>query len=429
MLTEYWKTLKPHPEQDQLWRSKERFVAVCAGRGSGKTELARRRIVRYLPVKKPWPDPEYFYALPTFGQARKVAWEPIKALIPPEWYDGQPNESTMTIRTVFGSTLRVIGLDKRQRAEGLQYDGGVVDESSDQKPGVFDLTFRPAMTHRRAWCWRIGVPKRMGVGAVEFRKVFDRWGEMDDGIHRSFTWPSSTVLDPAELLSIKETTDPKDYSEQYGGLWESVAGAVYYCFDEVLNSQTAEYDPKSPLLVGSDFNVDPMAWVIVQMHGESFYVIDEIFERNTNTEATLDALWERFGEDHEGGWYFFGDASGRARKSSAKKSDYLQIRNDERFKGKTFYPKANPPVADRVAAVNAALKSASGSRRLFVSPKCVHLVRDLGYLSYGPGTRDILAIDPDAKHVSDALGYLVSYLRPVRLNVESPPDQIAVGAA
>jgi hypothetical protein len=157
-----WFQLRYHAQQAAMWRTKKRFVAAACGRGSGKTELARRRIVRFLPIKKPWADPMYFYALPTFAQARRVAWKKIKALIPREWCT-KINESEMLIETVFGSSLYVVGMDKPQRIEGDQWDGGVVDESCDQKPKAFDLSIRPALTHRNGWCWRIGVPKRHGT--------------------------------------------------------------------------------------------------------------------------------------------------------------------------------------------------------------------------------------------------------------------------
>ncbi len=422
MLTPAWFPLRPHAKQSRLWRGTERFVAVCAGRGSGKTELARRRVVLALSLKRPWADPKYFYALPTLGQGRKVAWKPIKALVPEEWIE-DCNETTMEIRTIFGSTLLVLGLDVPMRAEGLQYDGGVIDEGSDQKPGVFDLTFRPALTHRRGWCWRIGVAKRRGVGAREFRKVFEDWGSRNDGIHAAYTWPSTDILPPEEVAVQRDGMAEKDFNEQYLSSWESNAGLVYYAYDEVASvKRDIEYARDLPIIVGSDFNVDPMAWVLMQQHHDEYHVFDEIWIENTNTPATLDELARRY-EGHPGGWYFFGDASGRARKSSATRSDYAHIRNDGRFKGaKVLYRKSNPPVDDRVSSVNALLKNAAGKRRLFIHPRCEHLKRDLGYLSYVKNSRDIDETDPTAKHITDALGYPLHYLQPYR-SVRSEDDE------
>ena len=405
-------------------RCSSRFVAAACGRGSGKSEVARRRLVLALADPKPWPDPEYFYAAPTSDQARRLGWDKLKALVPPDWCR-KINDSTMTIRTVFGATLRVFGLDKPMRAEGVQYDGGVIDESSDVKPKTFDLTFRPALSARRGWCWRIGVPKRFGCGAREFREFYDQCGADKTGDYAAFKWSSDTVLDAQELKVHQDSMDPRDYSEQFDASWESVSGAVYYCYDSHESIwQGDDYDREQELMVGSDFNVSPMAWTLLQERDGTLVAVDEIWKKDTNTRETLDELWQRY-QYHAGGWHFYGDASGRARRSSADTTDYLQIRADVRFdKAKISYPRANPPVASRHAAVNWALRAASGKRSLMIHPRCLHLRRDLEYLTYKPGTREVDTRDPDAGHITDGLGYVIHALRPMRV---SRPTEIRVG--
>ncbi|MES1257290.1 MAG: hypothetical protein ABUS51_02625, partial [Acidobacteriota bacterium] len=71
-------------------------------------------------------------------------------------------------------------------------------------------------------------------------------------------------------------------------------------------------------------------------------------------------------------------------------------------------PKANPPVRERVAAVNARLRNAHGDVRLLVDPKCRELIADFEQVSY---KEDSVQVDKDKDrrrtHLSDALGYLV----------------------
>jgi hypothetical protein len=406
-----WFALKPHAQQSRLWRSSARFKAVAAGRGSGKTEVARRYLVRMLKVNKPWPDPTYLYCLPTFAQAKRVAWQKLKALVPREWRAGQPNESELTIRTIFGSTLIVVGMDKPQRVEGNQYDGVIVDESSDQKPGMFDLTLRPTLTHRRGFAWRIGVPKRAGVGAAEFKEYFFK--ELDD--KESFTWPSEDILTPEEIANARESMDEKDYNEQFRASWESLAGLVFYSFSDMHNvNDKLRYHPNMPLLIGSDFNVDPMAWIIAQAHGNELHVIDELYIRNTNTQEALERLYKAYGS-HGAGFRFFGDAAGRHRHSSASFSDYAQIRSDARFSdARVMYPLSNPAIADRFAATNALFCNANKVRRCFVHPRCKNLIKDLTHRSYKPG-ESIPDDVGDIGHITDALGYLIYMLYPFKI--------------
>ena len=410
-LPKAWTPLRYHRLQNELWHCPSRTVAVAAGRGSGKTELARRRIVAYLPVAKPWEDPKYFYALPTYGQAKLVAWQQILSLVPKEWLKRVPSESSMIIETIFGSKLYVVGLDVPARIEGVQWDGGVIDESSDQKPGVFDRSVRPALTHRNGWCWRIGVPKRFGPGAREFKFTYDL-GMQDKGGVRSFTWPSWDILPESEIEILKAQLDAKDFNEQVGGNFVDAGGLAYYSFNKSIHgSRPCTYDPNKPILVCSDFNVDPMAWVLCQFvqtdYGEAMEVIDEIWLRNTNTMATLDFLWNKYAP-HKGGWIFTGDATGRRRQSSASSSDYKQIRNDKRFNARVRYEKANPSVKDRLAAVNCLLRNARGDVRLWVDPKCKHLLDDLENRSLNEWGEPMPAVpneSRDSGHATDALGY------------------------
>jgi len=424
MLTPAWTQLRYHPQQSELWRTPARFVAVRAGRGSGKTELARRRVVRYLPVQKPWPDPIYFYALPTFAQAKRVAWRPLKQLIPPEWIT-KISETELTIETVFGSTLYVVGMDKPQRYEGVQWDGGVIDESSDQKPGVFKLSFLPALSHREAWCWRIGVPKRTGAGAKDFREAFSEWATPDDPTTAAFTWSSDTILPPNEIAWAKSHLDDRDYNEQYGGVDEELGGLIYHAFSSANVTDRAEYVPHAPIVVGSDFNVSPMAWVIGQVHGDELFIFDEIFLRNTNTQQTLDELHKRYGK-HMAGWEFYGDAAGQSRHTSASRSDYIQIKNDGRFfDSRVYYPKANPRRVSRWSAVNRMFRAADGRRRCFINPRCHRLIHDLEMRARRPGS-DEPDDHADIGHISDALGYIVHRLWPISLNVTAPSAGVVI---
>ena len=129
-------------------------------------------------------------------------------MIPKEWlHKDSINKSESCITTVFGSKLYIVGMDKPQRIEGMQIDGIVIDESSDQRPGMFQKTVVPMLTHRNAWCWRIGVPKKAGIGRAEFKEFFDKGRKEQDSGIESYTWKSADILLPEELdFYIKEVT-------------------------------------------------------------------------------------------------------------------------------------------------------------------------------------------------------------------------------
>lgn len=430
-LTAAWTPLRPHEEQSEMFRCDKRVVHCIAGRISGKTTIARRRMCVALPEKKPWPDRNYFYGLPTYGQAKRVAWDKILSLIPKHWLKKEPSSSSMLIETVFGSRLYVLGLDKPARIEGTEWDGCIIDESSDQKPGVFERSIAPALAAREGWCWRIGAPKRFGPGGGEFRKAYER-GLTGEGDSASFTWPSWTVLSEKEIEKLRKEMSPKDFDEQIAGEFQDAGGSAYYAWSKE-NVKDCAYNPNELMLVMSDFNVDPMAWCMGHFvhtpHGQGMEVFDELWLRNTNTQAALDEVWKRY-EHHKGGFLFVGDATGRNRHTSANKSDYRQILNDERFGARVRYDKHNPAIKDRLASVNSLLCNKLGQRRLFMDPKCVHLIDDMKYRSLDENGLPI-ASGPnaagDSGHMSDALGYGVYKFFPITIAINSGSELIIIG--
>ena len=70
--------------------------------------------------------------------------------------------------------------------------------------------------------------------------------------------------------------------------------------------------------------------------------------------------------------------------------------------------KSNPPVTDRVNAVNRALDG-----NLLIDTKCKGLIQDLEKVVNKEGTREIDKSNKDLSHFSDALGYAVHWEKPI----------------
>jgi hypothetical protein len=126
--------------------------------------------------------------------------------------------------------------------------------------------------------------------------------------------------------------------------------------------------------------------------------------------------------------YVYGDATGGARKTSATAgSDYKLIADHPKLKRlgvKLKVPRANPPIVDRLAACNSMLCNAVGLRRMFISPSCTNLIADLQDRYYKPGSRD-LGDKGDLGHVTDAMGYAVHRLFPIKLKTEGKMGVVA----
>ena len=107
--------------------------------------------------------------------------------------------------------------------------------------------------------------------------------------------------------------DVRDYREQFGALWQSSGGVIFHGFNVEYNVRACTYDSTRLIIVGSDFNVDPMAWVLghkyIMSNGQArMEWFDELYIRDTNTPATLNTLWQKY-SSHEGGGSFYGEAT------------------------------------------------------------------------------------------------------------------------
>jgi hypothetical protein len=145
-------------------------------------------------------------------------------------------------------------------------------------------------------------------------------------------------------------------------------------------------------------------------------VFDEFFVRDTNTPAVLEMLAARY-SSHRAGVRFFGDATGRARKTSASMTDYAHIKNFDKLRdSQVFFPSSNPAKHDRFAACNAMFCNADNKRRCKVHPRCVNLLKDLDSRAYKSGSNEVDDHD-DIGHITDALGYLIHLLFPITFKI------------
>jgi hypothetical protein len=209
---------------------------------------------------------------------------------------------------------------------------------------------------------------------------------------------------------LKGSYDENFFSQEALGSYLNAKGSlVYGAFSRERNIRPAGADTGKPLFWAVDFNVDPMSSVVVQVRDGEMWVLDEIVLRRATTVQACEEFEKRFGAP-QAGLVVYGDASGNAMQTTGF-SDYELIREFFRTRmTKVTYrvPNANPPVRERVAAVNGKLRNAQGDVRMFVDPLCKELIADFEQVSYQEDSTQIdKEKDRRRTHLSDALGYLI----------------------
>lgn len=427
MLTARWTPLRPHPTQAAYWNSPHRFNVIPAGRRSGKTELAKRKLVRHALRGTGYDDPRYFAAAPVRDQARAIFWSDLKALVPPAFIDGSPRESELCIMLVTGAQIWVVGLDRPERIEGRPWDGGILDEYANMKPDAWGEHVRPALSDRLGWCDLIGVPEGRNHYHDVYRRAVADYAEKGEAAEwRAYQWHSADILPASEIASARADLDELTFRQEYEADWIEFAGRAAYAFTEAEHCARLAYDPRQPLIFAHDFNTSPGVAAVCQEQrlpsGQTGTgVIGEVWiPRNSNTAAVCRRLaldWK----DHQGLIYIYGDATGGARKTSALSGsdwDIVLREIDSAFPGRLVWrvPRANPSVRGRLNALNSRLKSGDGRVRMMVDPvRAPHVVLDLEgtrLLEGGSGEID-KRHDPDRSHLLDAVSYYIVYEWPV----------------
>lgn len=218
---------------------------------------------------------------------------------------------------------------------------------------------------------------------------------------------------PSDFIELVENTYSDDFAKQEleGKFLPVGKGLIYHCFNRSVNIKPCKYDPALPVWIGQDFNVTPMASVLMQPHrlpnGQTeVHVFAELVIRNASVDDLVKA-WKELGfpPDYRGDLFIYPDATAWNRNVSAAKAPLTQIR-DAGYK--IVSPRGNPLTRDRYAAVNGKLKNAHGVSTLFIDPSCKTLITDFEREVYKEGSPVREGIRDGAAtrgHHSDALGY------------------------
>lgn len=416
-----WKLLKPHELQNRYLTCDSRFVVVPAGRRSGKTECAKRRLIRRALLDNRHADPWYICCAPTHGQARRIFWRDLKTMIPRQFMAKPPAEGAMSIHLANGAEITVAGLDAPERIEGRSINGAVLDEYGNMKASVWGEHLRPALSDRMGWCDFIGVPE----GRNHYYDLYKQAQADESGEWSTFTWTSEEILPAKEIEAAKRDLDELTFNQEYRASFVTFTGRAYYAFDEGLHLGETAYNPALPLIFCFDFNVSPGVCVICQEHdmgGDGMtHIIGEVhIPRDSNTPIVCRKLLEDWGS-HVGEVLCYGDATGGARTTSAVKgSDWELIKAELKphfgQNLKFRVDRANPKERIRVNSMNSRLKSADGAVRMLIDPaKAPNLVKDIEGVRLIDGSGEIdKKSDPKLTHMTDALGYYICKRHPVR---------------
>ena len=202
-----------------------RFAVVVAHRRFGKTVAALNHLIREA-VLNQRETPRYAYIAPTYGQAKRVAWDYLVKYTTP--LGGTNNISELRV-DFWGRRIQLYGSDNPDSLRGQFFDGVIIDEVGDQNPKIWTDIVRPALTDRMGWCLFIGTPK----GHNHFKELRDRaekeegWGLLE------FKASETGVVDEVELKAARNEMGEDKYRQEFECSFDAAVEGSYY--GQILN--------------------------------------------------------------------------------------------------------------------------------------------------------------------------------------------------
>src|SRR5438105_9271983 len=142
------------PPQWTVFTSDARFRVLVAGRRFGKTFLALTELCRAA-----WKSGSLaWYVAPTYKQAKRVAWKPLKQLTRPYWAS-KPNETDLRVELTTGGTICLRGADNYDSLRGDGLDFLVLDEYASMAREAWPEVLRPSLADKQGSALFIGTPR------------------------------------------------------------------------------------------------------------------------------------------------------------------------------------------------------------------------------------------------------------------------------
>lgn len=252
--------LKMTKGQEQAYRAVHdktcRYLTLVWSRQSGKTVWAELILLEYL-LKK---DKFSAYISPTFSLGRQV-YKNIVKLLEPTNFIHKANGSTLTIETIFGSTLQFFSVDAYTSIRGNTITGILICDEAAYYPSVlpngeqiWDNVIMPITKARCAHVVFISTPH--GKSGF-FYDMYQRGLEYEGVKSNRYRQITRTIMDD-ELVSdeqreeIRKTISDLAFRQEFLCEWIDDANSVFTGFAACFKDY--EYDTTTKQWAGIDLN-------------------------------------------------------------------------------------------------------------------------------------------------------------------------------
>lgn len=370
-----------HDGQLSVLDGRQRFTVLVAGRRWGKSELCAVLLVTEAIQHKG----NHAYIAPSYKMARRIQWDKVLRWAQLTGLKFIVNRSDLQVTFPHsGGVITLYGADNPDSLRGIGLRLAVLDEYEQFKDGIWDAVIRPTLADVKGEAVFIGTPDGYG----ELYKLYSEADAREGWARFHYRSIDNPLLDPLEIEDARANTDPRLFRQEWEASFEVPAGRIYDDFTRERNVRPGAFDKGLPVLVGLDFNLNPMSAVVCQQHGPELWVVREIEQAHSHTTRMGERLLKDYGQVE-----IWCDPSGNAGQHAMGVSDVQILR----AMGHRVAFRTVTRETDKFNAVRSYILNAAQRVRLYVDPSCKRLISRMEQL--GP--------DDEDDHLTDALGYLI----------------------
>lgn len=202
----------PRPLQFNLHRNLRRFNVLVAHRRFGKSVFCINHLIDRA-LRCNLPMPRFAYLAPTYGQAKRIVWDYLKAytsMIP----GVIPNEAELRVDIPSNKArIMLLSAENPVSLKGIYLDGVILDEYAEMNPSAWSEVIRPTLSDRKGWAIFIGTPK----GQNNFHELYENAEKKQDPEWYSAIFKASEtkVVDAEELISARKTMTEEQYEQEF----------------------------------------------------------------------------------------------------------------------------------------------------------------------------------------------------------------------
>lgn len=289
---------KPRALQDYLHRSFKRFNVIVCHRRFGKTvcvlnDMIDRGLFNNLK------NPQYAYLAPTYGQAKRVAWDYLKDIVKnlPNIAINEAELRIDILREDRGDKIRfvLLGAENPGSLRGLYLDGVILDEFAEMTPDIWGQVIRPALSDRTGWAIFIGTPKGMN----HFYDVYQMAENKHDWFRAVYRASDTGIIPLVELEAARQVMSDEEYNQEYECSFSAALVGAYFgkeIEEAEKQKRITEVPYDKALLVHTFWDLgigDSTAIWFAQFHGGSYRCIDYLEDSGRGLDYYAAALKDR----------------------------------------------------------------------------------------------------------------------------------------